>query len=204
MIGLNSSAWQYMTALGDDLQHHCPALGKLDVFPFSARADKQGHTHGRWVHFFIDDERFSPIWNNPMRYAKRFQSMQLAGLVGFDFSLYDDWPSAVNFYNQWRNAALSHLYRELLEVPVLPVASWDSYSADWSHAYIAPGSAVAIGSYPIAGGHQAGYMAGMNNLMKQINPCELHVFGNLPPNIQCAVPVHQYDLHYQILNQRSA
>jgi len=196
-----SPVHQAMLAFGDDLRNYSPALGKkMDVLPFPERRIDAGA--GQWLHFFIDDVRFERIYKNPLRYAKRLHDMGLDGMVGFDFSLYDNYPLAVNAYNAWRNAALSHILSEVLQIPLLPVACWSSHNPEWSSGYIQENSAVALGSYPLKGGNRSGYMAGLNHLMKTLQPCELHIFGNVPPNVRFACPVFQYDLHYQTLNQQ--
>ena len=132
-----------------------------------------------------------------MRYLRKFQVLPLAGLIGFDYSLYDDYPMILNHWNHYRNAFFTCFTSQALELPLLPVACWDSLNPQYLHWYIKPGSAVALGSYPLKGGNQTGYLQGLQNLLKHTQPCELYVFGNLPPNIHIDLPVYRYNLHYQ-------
>jgi len=196
---------KFAQSMGDETRNYCSPLGEpLNVIPFNQRKDYQQNSQGKWLHFFLDDERFEAIWNNPVRYYKRFASMNVAGLIGFDFSIYDDYPGALNYYNLWRNSVLTRFFALALEVPAVPVSSWNTQNPEFSTIHIEDNSAVAIGSYPLLRGNQQGYMAGLTELMKVVKPAELHIFGNIPPNIRFSIPVFRYDLHYQKLNKAKA
>ena len=159
---INRNVLAYARQQGDALELYAPAQGRLSVCAYPQISHP-------WLHFFIDDARFNAVWANPVRYLKRFQSIR--GLVGFDFSLYDDYPTALNIWNRYRSHLLTQWFGEILEVPILPVASWDSHQPEHAALHICPHSAVAVGSYPLKGGNPTGYLAGLSALLDQVQPC---------------------------------
>ena len=66
---------------------------------FSAAAQCQ-HREDRGVHFFIDDYRFNRLWTAPDRYLDMLRQFQC--VMTPDFSLYTDFPKAVQIYNHYR------------------------------------------------------------------------------------------------------
>jgi hypothetical protein len=176
-------------------------IGRLaDCRPFTDRPVSG------WVHFFLDDYRFEAIWRNPLHYARTWLHLPdpgLTGLVGFDFSLFDNFPHEVNAWNAYRSALLTDFFGRLLERPVLPVASW--WARGNNFQYLEPGTALALGGFPLRGGHPQVYLGGLAHLLQDIRPSELHIFGNLPPPEHLAGQhVYHYDLHYHRLNRQNA
>ena len=51
------------------------------------------------VHFFLDDYQFLRLWTDPDRYISTLQ--QFAYVMSPDFSLYTDFPKALQIYNHW-------------------------------------------------------------------------------------------------------
>jgi hypothetical protein len=179
-----------------DIALYAPPLGRLDVLGFRARTGDAG-----WRHFFIDDRRFEAVWRNPVRWLGFFS--KLRGFVGFDFSCLDSWPSEINVWNAYRSVLLTLFYSKSLALPAVPVSSWWSGCESQAARYIKPGSAVAVGSYPLKGGNQRVYLEGLSCLLEQVQPSELHIFGNLPPAESLrGVPFHRYDLYYHGLNRK--
>ena len=52
------------------------------------------------VHFFIDDYLFQRVWNDPARYAMFLRAFK--AVMTPDFSLFSDYPRAVQIYNHGR------------------------------------------------------------------------------------------------------
>ncbi len=188
-------------ALIQQVRIYSGRLGRLaECRPFT------DHPATGWVHFFLDDYRFDAIYKNPLRYARTWlhlPSPGLAGLVGFDYSLFDDFPAEVNAFNAYRSALLTDFLGGVMQLPVLPVASW--WCRGNNFQYLEPGTAVALGGFPARGGYPDVYLGGLAHLIKDIKPSELHIFGNLPPAEHLTgQSVYRYDLHYHRLNRQTA
>jgi len=73
------------------------------------------------LHFYVDDYQFERVWQVPEAYLpmlKRFKAV-----LAPDFSLYDDFPMAVNLYNHYRKHWLAAYWQEN-GVNVIPTICW--------------------------------------------------------------------------------
>lgn len=52
------------------------------------------------VHFFLDDYQFNRVWTDPDRYIPMLQRFKY--VLTPDFSLYTDFPKALQIYNHYR------------------------------------------------------------------------------------------------------
>lgn len=69
------------------------------------------------LHFYIDDYKFQRLWNYPQRYIdflRRFDYVVMP-----DFSLYYNFPQALQIYNKYRNHWLA-AYLSVNDVNVIP------------------------------------------------------------------------------------
>lgn len=96
------------------------------------------------VHFFIDDYLFQRIWNDPARYAMFLRSFR--AVMTPDFSLFSDYPRAVQIYNHWRKHQLG-AYWQRCGIAVIPSISWaDKDSFLWCFDGEPEGGTVAVSS----------------------------------------------------------
>ena len=58
--------------------------------------DKQN----KGIHFFVDDYQFERVWRSPAQYIDMFSQFQC--VITPDFSLYTDYPKAIQIYNHYR------------------------------------------------------------------------------------------------------
>ena len=102
--------------------------GTLSFIPFNcAKTDSMRARHG--VHFFIDDYLFERVWKDPARYAQML--MDFRAVMTPDFSLFTDYPVAVQLYNHWRKHLLG-AYWQRMGMTVIPSICWsDESSFDW-------------------------------------------------------------------------
>ncbi len=82
------------------------------------------------IHFYIDDFKFESLWNYPERYIKPFSDFKVC--IGTDFSLYYDFPVALQIYNKFRNHWLSSYFavKGVNVIPNISVSTPDCW--DWS------------------------------------------------------------------------
>lgn len=74
-----------------------------------------------YIHFYIHDYQFERIWNDVERYTKMFQ--KFAGVIGPDFSAYEDLSISHRIYNIYRNKVLT-AYWQKNNINVIPNARW--------------------------------------------------------------------------------
>lgn len=82
------------------------------------------------IHFFIDDYQFECLWEQPNKYIENFK--KVGCLIMPDYSLFIDFPNAINIYNKYRNHWLARFYQDR-GIKVLPSLLWsDEESLNWA------------------------------------------------------------------------
>lgn len=72
-------------------------------------------------HFYLDDYQFDRVWKDPdfyIPYMQRFKAV-----LAPDFSIYDDFPLAVNIYNHYRKYWVARYWQDH-GVTVIPSICW--------------------------------------------------------------------------------
>lgn len=73
--------------------------GDTEFIPFNFAATSKDREK-KSIHFFIDDYQFIRLWNDPDRYIPMLRQFQYVFTP--DFSLYTDFPKAVQIFNHYR------------------------------------------------------------------------------------------------------
>lgn len=73
---------------------------------FSDAMSPDWHDFNCFVHFFEDDCKIGRFWSNPKRYMGKLGKFQ--GVVGLDYSVCWDFPTALKDYNYWRNSVCTY------------------------------------------------------------------------------------------------
>lgn len=128
--------------------------------------------HG--VHFFVDDYRFSGIYNNPERSLARYSQYKF--LLTPDFSTYAD----MNLWRQLESVAKSRwigAYWQNKKLIVIPTVTWsDSRSYEFCFDGIEIGSTVAVGM--IGCKHsRINFIRGYTEMLNRLQPKNIIVFG---------------------------
>lgn len=132
------------------------------------------------VHFFLDDYQFARVWRDPPKYAeilKRFDCVMTP-----DFSLYTDFPVAMQIYNHYRKHALG-AYWQSLGMTVIPTLCWsDEKSFDWCFDGEPVGATVAVSSVGTQINKRAkeNFLLGYNEMIKRLHPETVIFYGNVP------------------------
>lgn len=138
------------------------------------RANDNEVNKRKGVHFFVDDYRFSGIYNNPERSLKRYSQYDF--LLTPDFSTYVDmdlWRQLESVAkNRWIGA-----YWQSKGLIVIPTISWgDARSYEFCFDGVKQGSIVAIGM--IGCKHtKAAFLRGYDAMLEKINPSKIICFG---------------------------
>lgn len=111
-------------------------LGFNYVKSSKKRAPKTG------VHFFLDDYQFERVWNEPNRYVSYLKNFNCA--LSPDFSLYMDFPKAVQIFNHYRKHWVAAYWQEH-GITVIPTIAWsDKESYEWCFDGEPEGGIVAV------------------------------------------------------------
>ena len=157
--------------------------------PFNCvMSDRQREAHG--VHFFIDDYLFQRTWNDPWRYAHLLSGYQ--AVMTPDFSMFTDYPVAVQLYNHWRKHQLG-AYWQSLGLTVIPSICWsdhDSYA--WCFDGEPVGGTVAVSSVgtqknPLA---RTLFLDGYAEMMRRLQPKKIIFFGDVPAECTGCIEHH--------------
>ena len=126
------------------------------------------------VHFFIDDYRFTGIYNNPERSIKKLS--QYAFLLTPDYSTYSD----MNYRGQLESVAHGHwvgAYRQSMGLKVVPTMTWsDSKSYTFCYDGVEKSSVVAIGMIGCKRSKKE-FLRGYNNMLETVEPSAVICFG---------------------------
>jgi len=143
--------------------------------------DPQDHI----VHFFVDDYQFERVWKDPVRYTDMLKKFY--AVVAPDFSMFVDWPDAVNIYNHYRKQWLSCWWQDH-GVRVIPDLCWtiDPSSYEWCFDGIPAGSQVCVTTL---GGFGRGtrshallpaWLDGYHAALERLRPSSMIIFGAMP------------------------
>lgn len=131
------------------------------------------------VHFFLDDYQFETLWGHPNKYMANFR--KCGCILSPDFSLYSDFPLAIQIYNHYRKHWLARFYQDR-GAAVIPTIAWsDERSFEWCFDGEPRNSVVAVS---VTGGLEArgeprAFQAGLRRDGEEAVPEQgalLHVF----------------------------
>lgn len=85
----------------------------------------KGYDFPEWsiCHFYLDDYQFDRVWKDPDLYIKLMR--QFKAVLAPDFSLYTDFPKAVQIYNHYRKHWIARYWQEH-GVKVIPTICWST------------------------------------------------------------------------------
>ena len=142
------------------------------------------------VHFFIDDYLFARTWNDPTRYGHFLRKFK--AVMTPDFSMFSDYPKAVQVYNHWRKHQLG-AYWQSHGITVIPTIGWiDEDSYKWCFSGEPKGATVAVSSVgtqknPIA---KKSFLDGYNAMLDILYPSKIIFFGDVPKECEGNIEHH--------------
>jgi len=149
------------------------------------------------VHFFIDDYRFEVVWNRPHKTLPPFQRFNITFTP--DWSLYIDYPLAVQIWNTYRNRWCGAWWQKNGVQGVVPSVGWsDERSYDFAFCGIEKGSPVAISTLGIRekefwiSGNWDRFRQGYEEMIRRIEPGMVFCYGPLPEWALDMCPVRAY------------
>ncbi len=113
----------------------------VDWFSFNQR-EKAKIYYQSGLHFFIDDYCFDSVWNNPDKYIECMKKYKY--VIQPDFSMYYNFPVALQIFNKYRNHWLARYYSfyGVSVIPNINVSTPDCW--EWSFIGYPKNSVVAF------------------------------------------------------------
>ncbi len=153
------------------------------------RSNDNEENKKKGVHFFVDDYRFSGIYNHPERSLEKYS--QYAFLLTPDFSTYSDmdlWRQLESVAkNRWVGA-----YWQSKGRLVIPTVSWsDARSYEFCFDGVEDGSVVAVGMIGCKRS-KLHFLRGYYAMIEKVNPSQIICFGTPFPEMQGDLVVVDY------------
>ena len=161
-----------------------PIIKRCDLIPdflIGYRKKRPNSSGIGATHFFLDDFRFSSIWSNP---HTSLDHIKTPIVLSPDFSLYRDWPLALQIWNTYRNRWCGAFWQSR-GLTVIPTVSWSGPSSyDFCFDAISPGGVVAISMLGVKGeADNYFFMAGFLEMKRRIKPSQILCYGNPPESL---------------------
>lgn len=132
------------------------------------------------VHFFLDDYQFFRVWNRPRDYINTLS--QFACVLSPDFSLYTDFPVAMQIYNHYRKHWLG-AYWQSFGIKVIPTICWsDERSFEWCFDGEPAGGVVAVSSVGTQNSRaaKAAFLRGYEAMCERLCPSKIIFYSSVP------------------------
>ena len=132
------------------------------------------------VHFFLDDYQFNRVWTDPDRYISMLQKFKY--VLTPDFSLYTDFPKALQIYNHYRKHWLG-AYWQMFEIDVIPTICWsDRTSFEWCFDGEPEQSVIAVSSVGTQNSKEKKekFLEGYFEMVGRLQPTQIIFYGNVP------------------------
>lgn len=155
------------------------------------------------IHFFQDDYRFEQVWSKPEKTLQGLDKYRI--VLTPDFSLFSDWPVAVQLWNVYRARWCGCLWQEA-GFQVIPTVSWgtpDSYRYAFlglpAHSLLAVGTIGVDLDTPLVRQH---FSAGFTHMVNLLNPTTVLCYGPLPDDIADLVSIVDYPSRWYQIHKR--
>ena len=135
---------------------------------------------GKGVHFFLDDYQFERVWRRMPKYAEILSRFD--AVMAPDFSLYTDFPKALQIYNHYRKHFIG-AYLQSMGIKVYPTVGWsDKGSYEWCFDGDPFGGTVCVSSVGTQRDAESKrlFALGYNAMCERLNPETIIFYGNVP------------------------
>lgn len=140
------------------------------------------------VHFFVDDYKFERVWNDPETYVSLLSDF--AVVTSPDFSLYRDYPLALQIWNHYRKHWCG-AYWQSRGVRVIPTIAWsDTASFSWCFDGEPTGGVIATSSLGCLARKdreaRENFLAGYREMVRRLRPTKVIFYGAIPEECKAA------------------
>ena len=155
--------------------YEVPYIDEWKGFNF-AKTTHQSSRKTTGINFFLDDYQFERVWNYPEKYAKLLK--QFGAVLSPDFSMYGNFPTAVQIFNHYRRQWLGRYWQER-GITVIPTACWaDKTSFEWCFDGLPKHSIIAVGNVGRVKrpGEIKWFLDGYNTMLEVLQPTQVLFF----------------------------
>ena len=149
-----------------------------------SKALKERRNFHQWVCFYEDDFNFERLWNSPNRYLEVLKKFD--GVILPDFSVYYDFPMALQIWNIYRSRAIG-CWLESNGIKVIPNLRFgDHQTFDCCCDGISRHGVICIGTLGcIKDKHYRSiFEDGLEYIVNKVKPNTLLLYGSNPSNIE--------------------
>ena len=152
---------------------------KIEFIPFNY-ANSTVSPELKGIHFFLDDYQFERVWNRPGTYLNMIR--KFACVMSPDFSIYTDFPLAIQIYNHYRKHWLAAYWQEN-GIEVIPSISWGTEeSFEWCFDGEPRYSTVAVSSVGTQGSQEGRtlFLKGYMEMIHRLEPEVIIFYVDIP------------------------
>lgn len=151
----------------------------------------------KFILSFINDKYLARFWNEPLKYIPLFQSAYAVATLDFSVDPQMDFPEY--FHQIYKNRWLGCFWQNH-GILTIPTIGWTT--AEWDYLSF---SGVEIGSIVVIStlGSKRDikyFMRGYNEMIKQINPPLIIVYGDILPEMKGRFVNFRYEDSFQLKN----
>lgn len=172
------------------------------LVPYRTRVSSVEKLEDGAVHFFLEDYRFESVWNRPTQALNIFGPYQT--VLTPDFSLYRDWPLALQLWNTYRSRWCGAFWQSQ-GLCVIPTVAWGSHeSYEFCFVGIPSGSLVAISTVGVRVEEPLEYhlfLAGFTEMVRRIQPAVVLCYGPAPTACHTLADVVCYPTRWHGIRQ---
>ena len=154
------------------------------------------------LHFHIDDYRFERVWNNPQDSLRSVNRDQIWAACSPDFSLWLDYPIALQIFNTYRNRWMAR-YWQAHGVTIIPTVNWShEFSYEFCFNGIPKHQIVTLRTYNVTYDIEHEYfLKGYIAMRKALEPRAILWFGYISDEIDDDIPKIQFQLNQRAEKQ---
>ncbi|MCI0648015.1 MAG: DUF4417 domain-containing protein [Chloroflexi bacterium] len=168
------------------------------LVPYRTRIRSVHGLAGGAVHWFLDDYRFESVWYRPYKALEALKGYRM--VLTPDFSLYRDWPLALQIWNTYRNRWCGAFW-QAHGLTVIPTISW-STAASYEFCFlgVARRSVVAISTVGLAGNkplEQQLFLDGFSEMVRRLAPSRVLCYGRAPAECHQTTTIITYPTRWE-------
>ncbi len=157
------------------------------------------------VSFYVDDAKFSRLWNNPDKYLGHLSCFHSVTMPDFSISTGElGMPFALNIYNKYRNHALAwYLHMNNIKVvPSVSIADKDSY--DWCFDGLPKHSILSVCTNGRVRSKAARleFCEGFKEMCNRLEPTKVIIVGRIPDELNTDVQIVNFKTRNQKINEQ--
>ena len=158
--------------------------------------------------FYVDDWRFEGMWTNPVPSLARLKNFGLQYAMTPNYSLYADFPMAVQLFNVYRSRWVGCAMQDA-GIKVIPDVQWsDPQSYEYCFLGLPVGCPCVSIQFQTRSGEDEHYsrMEGLEKLMETVEPRSLLIYGGESEEIEiirkkCDIPVTYIESRWDRISQ---